>query len=93
MKHRIALPLKIGACVGFLMSAAVLSYGYLEPHINLPPINDLVIFLACPPSILLMAADRGKWYLFVFADSVVILTNTLWYAALTTLVAKILSKR
>jgi hypothetical protein len=93
MRHRDKIPFLTGACVGFLASAVVLSYGYLESHIHVPAINDSAIFLACPPSILLMAADGGKWYISLFADSLVILLNTLLYAAVAAVVTKLLSKR
>ena len=78
---------KIGACFGFVIAVLVLSYGYLEPHIHAPAINDWLIFIACPASIALMAADNGKWYLFVFADSVVVVVNAVWYGVLFALVA------
>jgi hypothetical protein len=82
MGQPIAKASKIGACFGFAISVLVLSYGYLEPHIHAPAINDWLIFIACPSSIALMAADNGKWYLFVFADSVVVMANAVWYGFL-----------
>jgi hypothetical protein len=77
----------IGACFGLVISVLVLAYGYLEPNIHSPAINDWLIFIACPPSIALMAADNGKWYLVVFADSVVVLANAVWYGFLFAVVA------
>jgi hypothetical protein len=82
MGQPIAKASKIGACFGFAIAVLVLSYGYLEPHIHAPAINDWLIFIACPSSIALMAADNGKWLLFVFADSVVVVANAVWYGFL-----------
>jgi hypothetical protein len=82
MERPIAIASKIGACFGFVIAALVLSYGYLEPRIHGPAINDWLIFIACPSSIALMAADNAKGYLFVFADLVVVGVNAVWYGFL-----------
>jgi len=87
MRQPIARASKIGAWFGVVISILVLAYGYLEPHIHFPAINDWIIFIACPSSIALMAADNGKWFLFVFADSIVILANAVWYGFLFAVVA------
>ena len=73
---------KIGACFGFVIALLVLAYGYLLPRMHSRPINDLLIFIACPSSFLLMAVDNGKWYLFVFADALVVIINAAWYGFL-----------
>lgn len=69
----------VGACSGVAIAVLVLTYGYLQPGIHAPAINDWLIFIVCPPSIILMAAENGKWYLFVLADSLVVVVNALWY--------------
>jgi hypothetical protein len=73
---------KIGACFGVAVAALVLAYGYLEPHISGPRINDWFVFFACPPSIALMATDSGNWVDYVFADLVVVVANAAWYGVL-----------
>ena len=80
---------KIGACCGLVISVLVLAYGYLEPRIHSPAINDWLIFVACPSSIVLMAADNGKLYVFVFADSVVVVVNSVWYGFLFAVAARL----
>jgi hypothetical protein len=84
---------KIGACFGLGIALLVLSYGYLEPQIHAPAINDQLIFIACPPSIALMATDNSKWYILVFADSVVVVANAFWYGFLFTVAAILLRRR
>jgi hypothetical protein len=92
MGQPIARASKLGLCVGLVISVLVLSYGYLEPHIAGPAINDWLIFIACPSSIALMAADNGKWYVLVFADLVVIVANTVWYGFLFAVAAVLLRR-
>ena len=82
IRHSITRAARIGACFGLLLSLLVLAYGYLEPHIHAPAVNDWLIFIACPSSITLMAADSAGRYLLVFAALVVIVINALWYAFL-----------
>ena len=89
MSQPIARASKIGACFGVVISILVLAYGYMESHIHSPAINDWLIFAACPPSIALMAVDNGRWFLFFFADSIVILVNAVWYGFLFAVVARL----
>lgn len=84
---------RIGGCFGLVVAVLVLTYGYLEPHIHFPAINDWLIFAACPSSIVLMAADSGKWYLVVFADSLMIVANAVWYAVWFAAASKLLGHR
>jgi hypothetical protein len=83
----------MGACFGLGVAALVLAYGYLEPHIHAPAINDWLIFFACPTSIVLMAADSGKWYVLVFADLVVVVASAVWYAFLFAVIASLFAHR
>jgi hypothetical protein len=70
---------QIGMCCGVVMSVLVIAYGYLEPHIHGPAINDWLIVMACPSSIALMASDTLKWPQVVLVDLVVVVTNAAWY--------------
>jgi hypothetical protein len=89
MSQPIARAAKFGACFGVVISILVLAYGYMESHIHSPAISDWLIFVACPPSIALMAVDNGKLFLFLFADSIVILANAAWYGFLFAVVARL----
>jgi len=91
MKRSILGASKVGACLGFVIACLVLTYGYLEPKIHAPAINDWLIFMLCPSSIALMAADAGNWLLFVCADLVVVAANTGWYGFLFAVFAKLVS--
>lgn len=73
---------KSGAYFGFAIGLLVLIYGYLEPRMHSPAINDWLVFAACPPSIALMAADNAKWYVLIFADLLVLAANAVWYGFL-----------
>ena len=93
MTRPIVTASKIGACVGFVIAVLVLTYGYLLPSMPSLHIDDLLIFIACPPSFILMAADNGKWWLFVFADSLVVVANAVWYGMLFEVVAMLFRHR
>src|SRR5437868_6722683 len=82
MTRPIVTASKIGTCFGFVIALLVLTYGYLLPRTHSRPINELLIFIACPPSFILMAVDNGKWWLFLLADSIVVVANTVWYGML-----------
>jgi hypothetical protein len=82
MSQRMARASIIGAGVGVVISVLVLVYGYFGQYIQSPAINDWYILIACPPSIMLMAVDNGRWPLFVLADSLVVVTAASWYVFL-----------
>jgi hypothetical protein len=83
---------KIGGCFGFVIAVLVLGYGYLESHnLATPSINDWLVFIACPSSLSLMAADSSTWPVVVFADLVVIVGNSVWYSFLFAVVAMLFS--
>jgi hypothetical protein len=83
---------KIGACFGLVVSVLVLTYGYLESHTRFPAINDWLIFIACPSSIILMAADNATLPLGILADLMVVLMNAVWYGILFTGVAMLVRR-
>jgi hypothetical protein len=70
---------QIGMCCGVVMGVLVIAYGYLEPHIHAPAINDWLVVIACPSSIALMASENLKWPEVVLLDLVVVVTNAAWY--------------
>jgi hypothetical protein len=73
---------KIGACLGFVIAVLVLAYGYLLPTMQSIHINDLLIFIACPPSFILIATDNAGWPIIVFANLIVVAANAFWYGML-----------
>jgi hypothetical protein len=82
MNRKNVTTFKIGASLGFLLAVLVLGYGYIEPRIHSPALNDWLILLVCPYSIVLLATDQSRWYAVALADCVVIATNTVWYGVL-----------
>ena len=81
IRQSISRSAQIGTCFGLLLAVLVLAYGYLEPYIHFR-VNDWLILISCPSSIVLMAADNANRYVIVGADSEVIVINVLWYAFL-----------
>ena len=67
---------KIGACCGFLIAVLLLAHGYLKPQF---PIDERLFLIACPPSIFLIGFGDSKWYVEVFAESIVAVSNAAWY--------------
>ena len=78
----------MGADFGLAIAALVLAYGYL-PHVHDPAINSWVIFAACPPSIVLMAAHNAKWYVEMLAHAIIIVVNAVWYGFLFAVAARL----
>jgi hypothetical protein len=93
MSQQIPRASRIGACCGLVISVLVLAYGYLESHTRFPALNDWLIFIACPSSILLMAADNATLPLGILADLMVALVNAIWYGILFTVAAMLFRKR